>query len=74
MSNLDTVTLRCNGCNKAPAELGEYVEAAKQCDMTPNQYVWEEEGTLNTNNGHFLCTVCYVEAGMPSALDGWTAP
>jgi hypothetical protein len=28
--------------------------------------VREEEGTYNPANGHFLCTHCYIAAGMPS--------
>jgi hypothetical protein len=64
----------CIGCKKSPAELSEYVEMAKVEDMTPEDYCWSEEGTLNRGNGHFLCTPCYVEAGMPSSPDGWTAP
>jgi len=42
--------------------------------MTPEQYVLEEEGTLNPVNGHFLCTPCYIAAGMPSSPTGWVAP
>jgi len=68
------IKLRCIGCNKRPSELSEYIEAAKENDMDPDAYVWTEEGTLNRVNGHFLCTGCYVKAGMPSGPNGWTAP
>lgn len=64
----------CIGCRRRPEEIGEYVEAAKADDMTPADYVWAEEGTLNPANGHFLCTSCYVLAGMPVAPGGWRAP
>lgn len=37
-------------------------------------YVLMEEGTLNPNNGHFLCDDCYIKAGMPSAPGGWVCP
>ena len=64
----------CSGCNKKPDELEEYIELAKEEGMTPNQYVKEEEGTYNKRNGHFLCTDCYIDAGMPSSPTGWIAP
>ena len=66
----------CTGCNKHPEEIEEFVEAAKEEAMTPAEYVRKEEGTYNQANGHFLCTVCYIEAGMPSRPypDSWKAP
>lgn len=64
----------CVGCNKRPDELEEYIEAAAECAMTPDDYVREEEGTFNKANGHFLCTPCYVAAGQPSSRTGWKAP
>lgn len=71
--------LMCAGCGKSPSEIDEYVSAASEehsgyPDVTPEQYVWKEEGTLNRENGHFLCTECYVRAGMPSSPRGWVAP
>jgi hypothetical protein len=71
--------LICVGCNKRPNELAEYVSAASEAhsgvaDMTADDYVWQEEGTLNRENGHFLCTNCYIKAGMPSSRRGWVAP
>lgn len=71
---MKAVQLRCNGCKKRPDEISEYVEAAKTEGISPNQYVWKEEGTLNKENGHFLCTMCYMDAGMPEAAGGWKAP
>jgi hypothetical protein len=64
----------CIGCGKKPAELAEYVEMAEIEDMTPDDYVRSEEGTYNRDNGHFLCSPCYVDAGMPSSPRGWVAP
>lgn len=64
----------CIGCNKHPGELDEYVEAAHEENLTPDQFVVLEEGTYNKTNGHFLCTDCYVAAGMPSSPKGWVAP
>lgn len=67
----------CTGCNKTADELEEYIESAKDAGMTVEQYVREEEGTYNPQNGHFLCTDCYIKAGMPSnhyPQKGWIAP
>ena len=66
--------LICVGCNRPPEAIQEYVEAGKDEDLTPDQYVWREEGTLNKDNGHFLCTECYIDAGMPETDGGWKAP
>ena len=66
----------CIGCNKPASEIQEYIEAAKDCEMSVEEYVREEEGTYNPENGHFLCTDCYINAGMPSRKypNGWLAP
>ncbi len=65
----------CVGCNKYPDAIEEYVEAfAENGYATPDEYVWNEEGTLNRANGHFLCTDCYIAAGIPSSEEGWKAP
>jgi hypothetical protein len=42
--------------------------------LTADDYVWLEEGTINEANGHFLCTACYISAGMPSSPTGWITP
>ena len=69
----------CVGCGKHPTELEEYVEASSPKawggkGISPDDYVRREEGTYNRENGHFLCTDCYVAAGMPSSPRGWVAP
>ncbi len=64
----------CTGCNKKPAELEEYIDLAEIEEMSPEEYVQSEEGTYNKSNGHFLCTDCYITAGMPSTPQGWIAP
>ena len=64
----------CIGCQKQPHELEEYVEAAKEDEVSADYWVRTEEGTYNRENGHFLCTSCYIEAGMPSSPTGWIAP
>ena len=64
----------CAGCRKHPDELDEYIEPASEENMTPDEYVREEEGTYNPENGRFLCTECYIAAGMPSHPKGWRVP
>jgi hypothetical protein len=74
----------CNGCLLEAKDIEEYVVAVEEVngeleegerEMTPDDFVWQEEGTLNPKNGHFLCTTCYIKAGMPSAPGrGWKAP
>jgi hypothetical protein len=66
----------CIGCGKHPHELSEYVDAAREDGRgDADAYVRREEGTYNRENGHFLCTLCYVKAGMPSRPGrGWKAP
>ena len=54
----------CQGCGKRPEELSEYVNNPESMD-DPLAYVRENEGTYNPANGHFWCTACYIEAGMP---------
>lgn len=65
---------QCQGCMKKPNELVEYVEAAKKERISPDAYCKREEGTYNPENGHFLCTPCYVKAGMPCTPRGWKCP
>ena len=69
----NTPRLICAGCLKSPAEIAEYVDAAAEENITPDQYVRAEEGTLN-RRGEFLCTECYITAGTPSRPGGWTVP
>lgn len=70
----DAMIYRCIGCRKQPHEIPEYIEAAADEDMTADQYVASEEATLNRENGHFACTDCYIQMGMPSSPRGWIAP
>lgn len=67
---------KCIGCNKNADEIDEFIEAATENEMSVEDYVREEEGTYNPSNGHFLCTDCYIAAGMPSRRypDRWIAP
>lgn len=70
----DEIKPICVGCKKEPHELSEYIQLAEEESISPAQYVREGEGTYNKNNGHFLCTNCYISWGMPSSPIGWVAP
>ena len=60
-----TKIMRCKKCRKTPSEISEYVQFGKMNDCTPEEYVLQEEGTLNEETGEFYCTKCYIEIGMP---------
>lgn len=64
----------CMGCFLRPSQIAEYREAASEMEQTADAYVRRHEGTFNRDNGHFLCTPCYIEAGMPSTPRGWVCP
>jgi hypothetical protein len=64
----------CWGCLKRPHQLDEYLKPAEQDGMDVDAYVRAEEGTYNKENGHFLCTSCYIRAGEPSSPRGWVCP
>lgn len=71
----------CIGCGRRPWQIGEYVEAVSEDGFVPAnvisltaKYVRHEEGTYNKSNGHFLCTACYIDAGMPTSPGGWVCP
>lgn len=59
---------KCIMCGKRPEEIEEYVECAKQEEMTPEQYVKSCEGTYNSAVELFYCTDCYIKAGMPLGI------
>ena len=65
----------CAGCQKHPDQIWEYRDAAAHDyrKITPDEYVRLEEGTFNPDTGRFLCSECYVAAGMPTLPGGWRA-
>lgn len=60
-------------CQRKPNQIYEYVDAAADAGLTPDDYVKQYEGTYNSANGHFACTACYIALGMPSSRTGWKA-
>lgn len=52
------------------SDLDDFLEEGQ----TREEYVIQEEGTYNPENGHFLCDSCYIKAGMPSSPFGWKCP
>jgi len=66
---------QCMGCKRFPDQISEYTDMVLAGEAaTADEYVMQEEGTYNKANGHFLCTACYVKAGMPSSPRGWVCP
>ena len=61
--------MKCIGCSKKPSEIHEYIYLARQQKMTPRDFVKYNEGSLNRKTGEFLCTLCYIKAGMPLLED-----
>ena len=75
MSMTPPRSLICIGCKKQPGAIAEYVEMARTEGYdSAADFVEAEEGTFNSENGHFLCTECYIASGMPSSSHGWVAP
>jgi hypothetical protein len=73
-----TIEPLCIGCNKHPREIDEYsadyIREVMGRSMSAAEFVRLEEGTYNRETGHFLCTGCYIDRGMPSSPGGWVAP
>lgn len=63
--NNKELDIKCPICGRTPENISEYVNGGYELDITPRRYVMEEEGTYNTQNGHFYCTSCYIKLGMP---------
>lgn len=57
--------MKCKVCGKQPHEIEEYVYYAKENEMTPEEFVWQQEGTYNPETQLFYCTECYFRVGMP---------
>lgn len=69
----------CTGCNKRPEELEDFADWEDEGYESSDDMCRQEEGTYNPENGHFLCTPCYIKAGMPANHytgpgSGWVAP
>ena len=70
----------CKRFAKDMTEYDSYIDLQDNPDLrkpTPKMredYVRDEEGTYNPENGHFLCDECYIKAGMPSGPRGWKCP
>ncbi len=65
---------RCFRCGKQPNELLEYTKAAHEAGVSPDEFVRQNEGTLNDACNTFACTDCYNAIGSPSSAKGWRAP
>lgn len=70
------IEMVCIGCNRGPFNIPEYLQFAREEFAEPDAWVWENESTLNVDNGHFACTGCYIKMGQPVGKFGsrWVAP
>jgi hypothetical protein len=62
----------CAGCNKTPDKIADVREAAEAERMSPADWVATLDPTYNKRTGHFMCTDCYMEAGIKDPA--WRAP
>ena len=60
--------MKCNICQRKPEDIEEYQIEAEVNDMTPEQFVIQEEGTYNPVDNIFTCTRCYISIGMPLGM------
>ncbi|WP_342532667.1 hypothetical protein MHB40_14525 [Lysinibacillus sp. FSL K6-0057] len=58
--------LECPYCGKHPDQIEEYLEASKEENSTPIEYVKLNENTYCQYTGCFVCTTCYVNIGSPT--------
>ena len=63
-------TFSCSGCGRSPQQIRGIVKAADKANLTPEEYIWKNEGSLNPISGKFLCDPCYVDSGMLPTTDG----
>jgi hypothetical protein len=74
---MSTIQPICIGCNKQPKYLDDFADWKDEGYNSADDMCRQEEGTYNRSNGHFLCTPCYIRAGMPANPHpgpNWIAP
>ena len=57
---------QCSVCKKEAHEIPVYVAYAEMEGMTPEDFIYMNEGTFNYRNNLFYCNKCYIKIGMPS--------
>lgn len=63
-------TLRDPICGRRPDQIYEYDPGMTDTGLSPDEYVWRNEGTLNRKTGLFYCTKCYIKQGQPALPQG----
>lgn len=66
--------ISCGKCGQEPAQNSLIASLATEEGITPDEYIWQEEGTLNRETGKYACDSCYIAMGMPTTPQGWTFP
>lgn len=59
------IKVKCRGCGKCPDALKECVNGSRIEEVTPEEYVKQNDGTYNPATGLFYCDMCYVKSGCP---------
>lgn len=60
--------IRCAGCGEIPEKIPEYKNLARINQIPPAEVVKRYEGTYNPKTHRFLCSECYIKAGMPLGM------
>lgn len=59
----------CRDCNRTPDQIREYQMMVEDGEYrNADEAVMFNEGTFNPRTGKFLCTECYIKAGMPLGM------
>lgn len=66
-----TEAWKLRGAPQGLDEEGQPIDGTPR--YTASDFVRDEEGTFDPVSGQYLCTLCYIKVGMPSAERGWLA-
>lgn len=61
--------LVCVECGKHPHEIMEYKFKGDINNMSPEEFVYQEDGTYNEEHNLFCCTKCYIKLGTPNGSE-----
>lgn len=56
--------IKCKCCGKEPRMFQEYIECAKEENITPDELA-QTDGAFDKVTSEFLCPSCYIDNGMP---------
>lgn len=59
------MNIECKCCKLHPSAIAEYIDTAYEENISPEDYVIDNERTFNDSTGKFYCTKCYIKEGIP---------